>query len=247
MFKKLKESKKFITGIIIGSIISSTLFGFAQVESIQAFKTNIKILIKGKELKSDVPPVIIDGRTMLPLRAIADNLNLDIGWDGNTNTVSITEKVNTNTILPTKDIEDIAKSSQSSDPKTQFVSHVEKLLSMNSDVSPIKFGAGWAKRKYIALPDYSYDIQKTDSLVSPYTAVLNFSTKGYKTNLYNTEEEALQDKVFNPIQSQFGIVKYRYHYAYQDNQWVFKFAEKYVIDSWDELNSFEEDGYYNAM
>lgn len=42
--------------------------------------------------RSDVAPEIKDGRTMVPLRFIADYLNLDVKWDGNTNTVYLTSK-----------------------------------------------------------------------------------------------------------------------------------------------------------
>lgn len=42
--------------------------------------------------RSDVAPEIKDGRTMVPLRFIADYLNLDVKWDGETNTVNLTSK-----------------------------------------------------------------------------------------------------------------------------------------------------------
>jgi len=37
----------------------------------------------------DVPPMIVDGRTFLPLRAVAESLGADVEWDGNTKTVHI--------------------------------------------------------------------------------------------------------------------------------------------------------------
>ncbi len=40
----------------------------------------------------DVAPVIINDRTMLPIRFIAEGLEFDVEWDGDTQTVTITPK-----------------------------------------------------------------------------------------------------------------------------------------------------------
>ena len=50
----------------------------------------ITITVNGRIIQSDVPPQIIGGRTMVPLRAVAEALGADVQWDGNTNTVIIT-------------------------------------------------------------------------------------------------------------------------------------------------------------
>jgi hypothetical protein len=52
-------------------------------------------LVGGKKVAVDpanakVVPVIINGRTMLPLRFIAENLGLDLAWDAATRTISFT-------------------------------------------------------------------------------------------------------------------------------------------------------------
>lgn len=49
---------------------------------------NIKVLLEGKELSFDVPPQIIEGRTMLPLRAIFEALGLKVGWDDATRVIT---------------------------------------------------------------------------------------------------------------------------------------------------------------
>ncbi len=51
---------------------------------------NIKIIVDGKELEGlDQPPVAINGRTMVPVRALFDALGADVGWDGETQTITI--------------------------------------------------------------------------------------------------------------------------------------------------------------
>lgn len=50
----------------------------------------IKILIDGKEIYSDVPPLLIDDRTMVPIRAISEGLGMTVEWDGAGRRVLIT-------------------------------------------------------------------------------------------------------------------------------------------------------------
>jgi len=50
----------------------------------------IKLIINGKELKPDISPQIIDGRTMVPIRFVAEALGLDVKWDAANNAVVIT-------------------------------------------------------------------------------------------------------------------------------------------------------------
>ncbi len=52
----------------------------------------IKIFVNGIELHSDVPAQVIDGRTMAPIRFIAEALGAKVDWDGDTNSVIITTK-----------------------------------------------------------------------------------------------------------------------------------------------------------
>lgn len=59
-------------------------------EGAQQPEDQIKIMINGQELKlkeDDVKPFISDGRTLVPLRAIFEALNVDVRWDDITRTV----------------------------------------------------------------------------------------------------------------------------------------------------------------
>lgn len=50
----------------------------------------IGINVDGKPLTMDVPPQIISGRTLVPVRAIFESLGADVAWDSDTNTVTAT-------------------------------------------------------------------------------------------------------------------------------------------------------------
>jgi hypothetical protein len=55
----------------------------------QTFKG--KFTVRGKEINFDVPPVIKEGRTLVPVRAIAESLGAIVNFNSTTNTVTITK------------------------------------------------------------------------------------------------------------------------------------------------------------
>jgi len=46
-------------------------------------------VINGELAPLDVPPRIVDGRTMVPLRLIAENFGVQVGWEDGTSTISL--------------------------------------------------------------------------------------------------------------------------------------------------------------
>ena len=50
--------------------------------------SNIAVIINGRALQTDVTPTIIQGRTMVPMRAIFEVLGADVKWDGATRKVT---------------------------------------------------------------------------------------------------------------------------------------------------------------
>jgi|GEM_PF-4508985 len=48
------------------------------------------ITVNGKIIALDVPPKIVNGRTLVPVRAVAEGFNAGVDWDGATKTVYIT-------------------------------------------------------------------------------------------------------------------------------------------------------------
>ncbi|MGI6553132.1 MAG: copper amine oxidase N-terminal domain-containing protein [Bacillota bacterium] len=51
---------------------------------------DIKLIINGKEIETDVPPQMINGRVMVPARFVAEPLGATVEWKDNT--VIITKK-----------------------------------------------------------------------------------------------------------------------------------------------------------
>ena len=54
-------------------------------------KRPIRLYLNDRELYSDVSPVIINGRTLVPVRIISENLNADVQWNNDTREVTISK------------------------------------------------------------------------------------------------------------------------------------------------------------
>ena len=50
----------------------------------------ITVVLDGEKVSFDVPPQIIDGRTMVPIRAIFEALGAEVEWNDKTKTVTAT-------------------------------------------------------------------------------------------------------------------------------------------------------------
>lgn len=57
----------------------------------QAKKLEERIRVRGRYLKYDMPPVIKEGRTLIPVRAIMNGLGAKVDWDEKTKIVTITK------------------------------------------------------------------------------------------------------------------------------------------------------------
>ncbi len=82
--------------LIVGIIFSPTTDVYAS--------NDVKVMLEGQELIFDVPPQIIEGRTLLPLRAIFEALGLEVYWDHETRTIRGTDE-NTEIILQIDNID----------------------------------------------------------------------------------------------------------------------------------------------
>jgi len=70
-------------------ITFSAVFLFAICFAVAEASENIRLFVNGKEIYSDVPPQIINGRTMVPIRVIAENLGANVDWNDATGAVDI--------------------------------------------------------------------------------------------------------------------------------------------------------------
>jgi len=77
----LKKRNGTIGFILAAALIFSAGFYFFVPSAAEAEQV-IKIFINGNEIYSDVQPIIINDRTMVPIRAISEGLGMDVEWNG---------------------------------------------------------------------------------------------------------------------------------------------------------------------
>jgi len=61
----------------------------ALAQPARAAAGGIQVFVNGQRLSLDVSPVVQDGRTLVPLRAITEGLGAEVDWDGATGTVTV--------------------------------------------------------------------------------------------------------------------------------------------------------------
>jgi len=49
----------------------------------------VRVMVEGEEIQGDVPAINFNGRTMVPIRFVAEALGANVGWDDATQTASI--------------------------------------------------------------------------------------------------------------------------------------------------------------
>ncbi len=86
-----KELKGFVVGVIVTVMLMGTVaFAGGVKQKIEVMFNSVNLTVNGERVQAD--NILYDGRTYVPLRAIAEMLGKDVGWDQATNTASINDK-----------------------------------------------------------------------------------------------------------------------------------------------------------
>jgi len=73
-------------------LIVTSILIFVTCTGLAFASSTIKILVNGEEIKTDVPPQIINGHIMLPIRWVANALDASVVWDEENKVVNIEKK-----------------------------------------------------------------------------------------------------------------------------------------------------------
>lgn len=191
--KKLSKLSLIVTGVLITSLVTvSSVWAYNALRKVDATANdNIKIYYDGQlksfteEDGSKISPVIINGRTYLPLRAIADLVGIGIEWDGATQSIKLSSN---NPGVPYKDntpvnSETVPANSTpvpTSAPKSTSAPVSSKSKGTLQD--PVKLGEAYswsAKEEYldtIASADYTFVVKKVEPITVEQIAALGFKT-----------------------------------------------------------------------
>ncbi|MFA7468331.1 MAG: copper amine oxidase N-terminal domain-containing protein [Desulfotomaculaceae bacterium] len=67
--------KKWLAGVAVLVLLISCA-------AVAAANNPVKLIVNGREIKADVPPQMVNGRTMVPVRWVAEALGAEVRWDG---------------------------------------------------------------------------------------------------------------------------------------------------------------------
>ena len=74
--------KRFLFGLLVGLIV---IFGIMGVSA----ASGIRLQVFGSVISCDVPPVIENDRTLVPLRSVFESMDADVNWNGNKQLVTV--------------------------------------------------------------------------------------------------------------------------------------------------------------
>ncbi len=80
--------KKHLILTVILVLVASTVVSAETSTKYKGFDT-VAVKVNGNSLDLDVPAIIMDGRTLLPLRKVAEAMNSIVMWDASTKTASV--------------------------------------------------------------------------------------------------------------------------------------------------------------
>jgi iron complex transport system substrate-binding protein len=79
--------RNYMVIALVAALITGLLIPFSQVGA----ASKISVVKDGKALSFDVAPQIVNGRTMVPYRGIAESLGAKVAWNDKTRTVTVTD------------------------------------------------------------------------------------------------------------------------------------------------------------
>jgi hypothetical protein len=135
-----KTIKGFISGILVGGIVMTSIPAFAQPveKQLNAIFNGIKIYVDGKKVDAvdangqNIEPFIYNGTTYLPVRAIGQAFNSNVDWDGKTSTVYVGKSILSDVDVDLSALDYLSETHMKED---YGYPDAEKKLSSNSSIS----------------------------------------------------------------------------------------------------------------
>lgn len=86
-----KKIKGLLTTVTISTLLAVTVIAGGYTQTIEAMMNSIKIRVNGEYISGE--NIVYKGTSYAPLRIAGETLGKDIGWDQETNTATIDDKI----------------------------------------------------------------------------------------------------------------------------------------------------------
>jgi len=84
----MKKTVSLFLSFVLSCSLISTVFA-SEVNTIKMTVGDRQVFVNGEPLELDVPPTIVEGRTLVPLRFISEAFGAEVEWDGATRTITL--------------------------------------------------------------------------------------------------------------------------------------------------------------
>ena len=74
---------------IISIVLAFIMLTVLNITALADKLPDVTLVVDGVVAKTDVPPVIEDGRTLVPVRALFESLDAKVGWNAKTKKITI--------------------------------------------------------------------------------------------------------------------------------------------------------------
>jgi hypothetical protein len=105
---KMKMNRKIAVSVIAVLIFSialgATVFADDNFKTLKAWFGNLSIYRNNQLVQLSVKPFIVDGTTYVPLRAVSELFNKDVGWDGVNYKIDLNDRPDENLIYMTQQL-----------------------------------------------------------------------------------------------------------------------------------------------
>lgn len=183
-----------ITATLIVGIVPAAFATVSQMD-IQVSYNDIKIVLDGKELKTEGEPFAYNGTTYLPVRAVAEAVGKEVLWDATTKTVYLGQAPDAKS--PVADTKQPAIKAPESTPPVQ-----EAAKGTYSRTNPAPIGTA----QTIKISDYSNEYTATVTILSAERGATAWS-KIKEANQFNSEAPEGKEYVLAKVKMAVSNVK----------------------------------------
>lgn len=173
----MKKKRVITTATIIILIFISINIAIAE--------NSIKVVYEGTEIKSTVSPQVINGRIMVPLRAITEALGFDVEWNPQKNVVNISKK---------KPIQKIVARLPEADVTLSATENKERGIYENLKLQIGGMTRSFSDWKNVDNPTYAPKLFFNDLNQDGKKELVVVLTEGYGTGLLLTEAHVFHQK-----------------------------------------------------
>ncbi|WP_126426325.1 stalk domain-containing protein [Brevibacillus marinus] len=217
MWKKKTTIAALSTLLLAGALPAGTNAAVV-TKSVQAFYHDIKIRYNGVVVPTTTEPFIIDGTTYVPLRMVSTLFNKNVGWDGTTYTIDITDI-----------------------PDSRIAALEAQIANKDSQIKSLEQQLQSARNRISALEDEQDDEDDVEERINDLEDDLNDDYEDYFEDLeLAVKLDGDEDEIEAEIRVDLGEYKDEWE-ALSDSD-IEELVEDFVNDIWDEFEDADVDG-----